>query len=379
MKIKIEKWKITRLLESMGMIDYPEFQREPTVWDLNKKQRLIDSILRGFDISLIYFFKNAKERYDCIDGRQRINAILSYLGKNGSDEYDNAFHLKIENEIYDDRGKFKTADSKRYKDLDGKWKDKILNYEVNIVIIEEVEHDEELNLLFLRLQIASVLNAGEKLHAMTGDMRDWIFLDIHKHKFFQKISIPQRRFAKEQVAAQIILNEFSKRSTDEFHRSRYIDLQDFFKQFSQMSSSDKKFTAEIAKKFDTIVDNFSSSLTYIKNRAIAVSIFLLISELINSNKKGEIKTFVVFFIQFMKTLKWQLPKGLDMDRMYQELLNFQTNISQAAGEKTAIQARHDILNKYFYHFKKHDEIIGDKDYYRKTNHRPEKIREKFSL
>ena len=44
--------------------------------------------------------------YDCIDGRQRINAILSYLGENDIDEDDNAFHLKIENEIYDDEGRF---------------------------------------------------------------------------------------------------------------------------------------------------------------------------------------------------------------------------------------------------------------------------------
>ena len=281
MKLQIEKWSIRKLLTKIGIIDYPEFQREPTVWNLDKKQRLIDSILRGFDVSLIYFFKNAKERYDCIDGRQRINAILSYLGKNGSDECDNAFHLKIENEIYDDKGKFKTADSKRYNDLDAKWKEKILDYELNIVIIEEIENDEELNLLFLRLQIASVLNAGEKLHAMTGDMRDWIFLDISKHKYFQKISIPQRRYAKEQVAAQIILNEFYKKNTEEFHRSRYIDLQDFFKQYSRMSASDNKLKEEITNKFNTIDDHFGKSLRYIKNRAIAVSIFLFISKLID--------------------------------------------------------------------------------------------------
>jgi hypothetical protein len=379
MKLQIEKWSIRELLTKIGLIDYPEFQREPTVWDLDKKQRLIDSMLRGFDISLIYFFKNAKERYDCIDGRQRINAILSYLGDNGSDECDNAFHLKIENEIYDDKGKFKTADSRRFKDLDPKWKEKIYDYKLNIVIIEEIEDDEELNLLFLRLQIASILNAGEKLHAMTGDMREWIFMNISKHKYFQKISIPQRRYAKEQVAAQIVLNEFFKKNTGEFHRSRYIDLQDFFKQYSRMNDSDTKLKMEISSKFDAIDSHFGRSLKYIKNRAIAVSIFLYMSKLIDEKREDDIKTFVDFFVQFMKTLKWQLPKGIDMDLAYRDLLTFQTNISQAAGEKTAIQKRHNILDEYFYHFKNRNEIIGDKQYFVKTKKKPETIRENISL
>jgi len=386
MKVDIVEWKVGKLLSNVGMIDYPEFQREPSVWNLEKKQRLIDSILRGFNISLIYFFKNDKDKYDCIDGRQRINAILSYLNANASyDEADNGFHLKLENEIYGDAEEFEEVNNLRWVTIEkdekyAKWKRRLLNYKLHIAMKKKKKNDEELNLLFLRLQIASILNAGEKLNAMTGDMRDWIFIKLCKHSFFSSISIPQRRFAREQVAAQIVINEFSKKDTGTFHRARYIDLQDFFKEFSKMDAHANNLKKQIESNLDTINKNFGTKLKYIRNRAIAVSVYLFISQLVADKKEEDIKEFVEFFVKFMKTLKWQLPKGVKMDSSYHDILNFQTNISQAAGEKRAIQARHDFIRKYFYYYKQSNgEIVGDREYYNTTHRNPDTLRSKIVL
>ena len=95
-KINI-KWTIEHLIKTYKAIEFPEFQREPTVWDLDKKRKLIDSILRDFDIASIYLFKRPDGFYECIDGRQRINAIISFLGLNEgnqdniSGDYNNNF------------------------------------------------------------------------------------------------------------------------------------------------------------------------------------------------------------------------------------------------------------------------------------------------
>jgi len=373
-------WTIKKLSESYNNIEFPEFQREPTVWNLEKKQRLIDSILRDFDISSIYFFKKENGGYDCIDGRQRINAIISFLGINDKDEHDNAFHLKIENEIYDDKGNFNDVDAKRFNSFSDAWKNKFLNFKLNIVEIEKVEQDEELNLLFLRLQIASVLNAGEKLHAMTGDLRDWIFLEVRKNRFFEAIKIPQRRYAKEQVAAQIALNYFSKIKNGTFQKSRYVDMQEFFKQYNKLSIEDKKKLKEMEKVYDNIVKYLADNMKYIKNRAIAVSIFLYCNELIDQYGEKEIDKFGDFFVKLLKTMKWQLSKGIGMDKAYQNLLSFQTNITQAAGEKYSIQQRHDFLKDYYYHYKKDGQSIkGDAEYKRTLRKDPEVERKKVRL
>ena len=68
-----------------------------------------------------------------------------------------------------------------------------------------------------------------------------------------------------------------------------------------------------------------------------------------------------------------------MDAAYYDLLNFQTNISQAAGEKTAIEKRHDFLTEYFYNFKKHNKIKGDDDYTKTTGKNPDEERKKIHL
>lgn len=376
MKTHNENWTIKKLTENLNKIEFPEFQREPSVWKLDKKQRLIDSILRDFNISSIYFFKKDKVGYDCIDGRQRINAISSYLDLNGDDD-DNGFHLIVKNEIYDDSGRFAEIDQKRFKNL-GDWKNNILNYKLNIVIIDKVDEDEELNLLFLRLQIAAVLNAGEKLHAMMGDLHDEIFYKISDHSFFNEVRIPTRRFALEQVASQIVINVFSLVKEDSFHRARYIDLQDFYKQYTSLTADDKKIIKSITTDLDIIKKYFKDKLIIISNRALAVSVFLFCRELIINKKTTELNKFVEFVEMFLKTLRWQIKKGVQMDEEYYNLLKFQTNITQAAAEKTAIEKRHNFLKEYFYHYSKSKEIKGDAAY-KKASGSPDKERKNIKL
>lgn len=367
MKTIHKYWPISELVKNIGEIEFPEFQREPNVWKLDKKQRLIDSIFRDFDISSIYLHKKESGGYDCIDGQQRINAIMSYLGMNDADEEDNKFHSKIENEIYNDEGKFDEVDAVRFSTIQNtEWGRKILGYKLNIVEVTDVENDQGLNLLFLRLQIASVLNAGEKLNAMTGDMRDTIFYDIGKHAFLSKIRIPQRRFAREQVAAQIVLNAFNKRDNNAFHRSRYVDLQDFFKEYDKFTPKDKETVLSIKQRFEKIDQYFGNKLQHIENRAIAVSVYLFVSQLLDTEKETEIKQFIEFFELFLRTLKWQLPLGVQMHKAYYDLLKFQTNVTQAAGEKSAIERRHNFLGEYFYYYKETKKIKGDDEYFENT-------------
>lgn len=99
---------------------------------------------------------------------------------------------------------------------------------------------------------------------------------------------------------------------------------------------------------------------------MAVSIYLFISQLIEDNNEDQIKNFIQFFEEFLKTLKWQLPLGVNMDPAYHELLRFQTNVTQAAGEKSAIERRHEFLGEWFYYYREHHEIKGDEKY--RENH-----------
>jgi len=68
-----------------------------------------------------------------------------------------------------------------------------------------------------------------------------------------------------------------------------------------------------------------------------------------------------------------------MDPPYYDLLKFQTHITQAAGEKYAIQNRHDFLGEYFYHHKENNAIKGDGEYKGNTGIDPEVERQEVKL
>lgn len=101
MRKRVELWSVEDLTRLFHAIDFPEYQREPNIWSLAAKQRLIDSMLRQFDIASLYLYMDEDGSIDCVDGRQRIGAIMSFLNENPGDP-DNGFEFKLLNEIFSD-------------------------------------------------------------------------------------------------------------------------------------------------------------------------------------------------------------------------------------------------------------------------------------
>jgi len=357
-------WTVRELLTKIDAIEFPEFQREGTVWDVDKKIKLIDSILRNIDIANIYLYKNPSGSLECIDGRQRINAIYSYVGLNDkADEidsrYNNMFRFKSSDELLGSET-LAAFHNKRYDELEGDQQNIILNYKFNLIEINlnANEKEEELNLMFLRLQLGSPLNAGEKLNAMVGEMHDYVFKGndaLGKNQYFEFLQIPSRRFSKELTASQIAINFFSWEENKEFRKARFIDLQDFFKRRIKFSEDDKKTSLKLKDRLNAVLGYLQNKQITLKNRAIGITTFFFINKLIETNRQDQIDDFINFLKLFVDKLKEQVQKGINIEKEYQELLKFQNYISQAAVEKYAIENRQTFLEEYF-------------DYYLQNNH-----------
>jgi flagellar biosynthesis GTPase FlhF len=145
-----------------------------------------------------------------------------------------------------------------------------------------------------------------------------------------------------------------------------------------LNKEDHTLIKSINKTLSKIVEIFGDKIKIIKNRAISVSVFLFCYELLESNLERDIVKFVRFLELFLRTLKWQIKKGVLMDSQYYDLLKFQTNITQAAAEKTAIEKRHDFLHEYFEFYKNGEEIKGDSNY-KKSKGDPNKERKNIKL
>jgi len=386
MKKRTESWTIKDLRSRFVHINFPEYQREPNIWSRSAKQRLIDSILRQFDIASLYFYQNGDDSIDCIDGRQRINAIMAFLGENAKDE-DDAFALRILNEIYEeDDNPFKeleglTFDQMKHSAESGgaiagiarKAVEQLLEYEVTVVLLSQVTRPEEFNLQFTRLNLGTIINAGEKLHAMVGVMREVCFEDkrIGKHSFLDMVKIPTRRYAKEQVAAQILAQVFSKRKSGGFTRTRHFDLQKFMKEYAVLGKAEEAWITEVKQTFDALAATLPNAQQLLHNRAIAVTTVLLAWELELYKHPKELKAYGSFLSTFLGRLRWQVGKGLDVDPEYRYLIDFQRHVTQASVERPAVEARFITMNEEFNRWLKAKKVRGDEEFKKKTGEDPE--------
>lgn len=380
MKKSASLWTISELREKANSINFPEYQREPNIWSRNAKQRLIDSIARCFDIASFYFYVDKIdniESWDCVDGRQRIGAILSFLSENSKD-MDEGFEFQILNEIFDDEDHpFRELDGKTYEEIstmarDGdskaqEFQNAFLGYHLTIVMLEDSARPEEFNLQFARLNLGTIINSGEKLNAMVGELRNLCFEDLGEHKFLEEVKIPTRRFAREQLAAQIVAQVFAfegsrQKDSIQFARTRHVDLQRLFKEYTVLGENEKKWIDRLRDLMDLLAGEMES-FPALRSRAIILSTVLLAyGEDLRSSEAAQ--SLGRFIGEFVNCLLWQIGKGLDIDREeYGYLIEFQRHLTQASVEKQAVTARDLELKNAYHYWLDHDETLpGDAEF-----------------
>lgn len=379
MEKETQLWSVDELSANFAKINFPEYQREPNIWSRTAKQRLVDSMLRQFDIASVYLYIDEDGSIDCIDGRQRIGAIMSFLGQNPED-VDNGFDFKLLNEIYQDEGHpFESLEGNGFVELQRAQANEAAqalvtafrDYRLTIVQLKGSRRPEEFNLQFTRLNVGTILNSGEKLHAMVGEMRDVCFDDggIGEHPFFEKTRIPTRRFAKEQVAAQLLLQILTLEESVEFARTRHFDLQRAFKAYSILTDTQRSTIEKIRRILDLLESSFEE-LGVLRNRAITVSTVLLAWR-INVTTQEAARQIAMFINGFVCRLKWQVGKGLDVDDEYRYLTDFQRHLTQASVEKPAVEARARTLEGQYRGWLAENKYEGDQEYKERTGSDPD--------
>ncbi len=361
MKKKTDVWPISKLRKKT--INFQVYQREPTVWGRSAKQRLIDSIVRGFDIGSIYLYDNEDGTFDCIDGRQRISAIRSFF--NDDDHADAGFSYQAMNEIYDDAtNTFASLEGKGFAEIKGLDEDKdakafvkILNdFKLTVVILSDSARGEEFNLQFTRLNLGVIINSGEKLNAMIGDMRDVCFDRLARHSFLQSINIPTRRYAQAQLAAQIVAQVFAlEGESGEFARVRYVDLQRFFKDRTDLDPKAGGWIDKLEESMDLLNKQM---LPVLRSRSIVLSLVLFAYKLpLSESEAQRFADFVTEFVDGLKDHVARIAAGEGMKCQY--LFEFQKHLSQGSVEQLAIERRHEILEQCYQHWMEHNRLPED--------------------
>lgn len=142
----------------------PDYQRN-SVWTKPQKRNLIDSLIEGIPIPALYFNKIDDDKFDVVDGQQRLRTIEEFMNDEFSINEDSQFG------------------SRHYSELDEEIKDRIEDYQLTIVELRYWDKDE-IEDMFLRLQDGTPLNAPEKRRAIKGTFRD-VVAELSKSKFFE--------------------------------------------------------------------------------------------------------------------------------------------------------------------------------------------------
>ena len=114
-------YEIKRMAEeTKDLMIAPPFQRG-LVWKIEQKRELIESILMGIPIPVVYVFEDENGKKQVVDGRQRISTIIAFLN--------NAFSL-------DNLKMLPQFNNKKFNDLEALYKSKVERYQIPVYVIE---------------------------------------------------------------------------------------------------------------------------------------------------------------------------------------------------------------------------------------------------
>ena len=157
------------LYHQSDLIDLnPPYQRL-SIWDKEKQQRFVDSVINGVDTPKLYFHEITRQpqessrfRYSVIDGKQRLIALWEFIRNDLPLPSDFVF---FDNESY-------RAARLTYDELLGSYpvlRARFDEFEVPVILVQ-ADRDELIEQLFWRLNIQIPLSAPEKRNVLGGPL-----------------------------------------------------------------------------------------------------------------------------------------------------------------------------------------------------------------
>ncbi len=155
-----------------------EFQRG-LAWKAHQQQALIDSLFRHYPIPPLFLHEVSERglggrksvRYDVVDGQQRIRALVNFLGDKYQLLNPDDKKLRLPNSL---RSMPAPWGQKRFTELDAALQDQLTKRKLDVFVINEVAHPDEIRDLFIRLQSGTALSRQQIRDAWPGNVGPYI-------------------------------------------------------------------------------------------------------------------------------------------------------------------------------------------------------------
>jgi hypothetical protein len=337
MEIKIEQWPIKRLVEIQEKINpRPQFQRGE-VWHQDRKQLLIDSILRNYDLPKIYLSRNKtvlQFDYDVADGQQRLRAIWQY--------FSDGFALGEKLQEIDGYN----LSGIRFSGLPAIFKKRLRQFKLTIAVINEATQDE-LRTLFARLQMGVVLIPAELRNAIASAIGSVINTAAETHEFFVASKIGKARFKRHDYLAHALTLAYY----DNSHDLKAPLLAQLYHELAY--AYDKKLMRKTYDVLDHLRQINEAASFSIRNKWGFVDLFWFLFQLDAKADGVDHAKLAEAFVQFEREriANNQNPEQL-LEKNKKYLFDYIQAFNTSGGDKGNLATRNEIFNGIFKKFLK---------------------------
>lgn len=239
------QWTAKKLKKEMenGNLNFDNAVQRNLVWDDSKKSLLIHSMIYGFAIPGFYFtYDRENDMYDSLDGKQRCNAIVTFMNDEYAltDDTPPVFDEDVEPDEDGNRPMLEIK-GKLYSELPQWAQDAIADFSLTIYYFENV-NEEDVKEFFRRLNNGKPLTAVELTRVSTPSLKD--FQELASHNAVQMVvtDAAKRRFTDENIAMQVYnmvtsdAPDFSTKAFREWAKSVKVEDKIKFKVENAMTS-----------------------------------------------------------------------------------------------------------------------------------------------
>ena len=336
MEISHQAKKLSYLIGIRNEIHLNPAWQRGSVWSIPKQALLIDSILRGYDIPMIYLRECTSEipyKYEVVDGQQRLRSLWNFI----DGEY------ALTKDLY----KIEDIDiaGKVYCDLPKTLQNQITDFEVVIAFVKDAQ-GLEISRLFSRMQMGVRLNPPELRNAVQTGLRHAIDGVAHAHPFFFNSKIPSARFKHQDYLAHT--------TSICIHRAKHdLKALQLMKDYESTDSNTYTPVMAEANNILTFLDKVNEYTSRrIKQKWIFVDLFYLLYQ--NKAKLNKIrpKEFAETYLKFdQQRLKHAAePEKLLSGKPTQkqrDLYDYIFAFRISGGESKKLKQRNEILKRRF--------------------------------
>jgi hypothetical protein len=281
--------------------------------------------------------KNSGTDYSVIDGRQRLEAIFSFM--------DGGFSLADKFEYLQDD----TVDlsNLNYNDLAKKYpriKQRFDAFNLPIVTVE-TDDLELIEDMFSRLNEAVPLNGAEKRNAFGGDMARTIAEVAKNPLFVKKVRFSNKRYQHREVAVRLLFLE-KCRLDGKLIDTKKPFLDQFTKEYRHGASTKvTQLKTAVWSVLKEMIRVFNDKDILLMAQAAVPIYFLLFQEAISSQKLSRLSRSL--FLKFNDARQKNRDiAGKDITKAEFELLEYDRLSQQGTNDASSIKERFRIISKY---------------------------------